>query len=91
MRAAAAAPVRNTALTRPRTASGMTRCRVVCWTTSAIEPHIATATAAGSALASDDEVKSRKYAPALAVRLAASRFRGWARSRIVRVTGAPSR
>jgi hypothetical protein len=91
MRAAAAAPVRKTALTRPRTALGMTRCRVVCWMISAMEPHMATATAAGSAVASDDEVKSRKYAPAFAVRLAVSRFRGWARSRNVRVTGAPSR
>ena len=50
-----------------------------------------TATAAGRAVASDDEVKSRKYAPAVAVRLAASRFRGWARSRNARMTGAPSR
>jgi hypothetical protein len=91
MRAAAAAPVRKTALTRPRTAPGMTRCRVVCSMVSAMEPHMATATAAGSAVASDDEVKSRKYAPAFAVRLTVSRFRGWARSRNVRVTGAPSR
>jgi hypothetical protein len=91
MRAAAAAPVRNTALTRPRTALGMTRCRVVCWMISAMEPHMATATAAGSAVASDDEVKRRKYAPALAVRMAVSRFRGSARSSNVRATGAPSR
>ena len=58
---------------------------------SVMEPHMATATAAGSAVASDDEVKSRKYAPALAVRLAVSRFRGSARSSNVRATGAPSR
>src|SRR5215469_796142 len=70
LRVAAASPVRNTALTRPSTAPGITRCRVVCWITSDMEPDMATAAAAGSAVASDDEVNSRKYAPAVAVRLA---------------------
>jgi hypothetical protein len=56
-----------------------------------MEPDMATAAAAGSAVASDVEVKSRKYAPAVAVRLAVSRFRGSARSRNARMTGAPSR
>jgi hypothetical protein len=41
-----------------------------------MEPDMATAAAAGSAVASDDEVNSRKYAPAVAVRVAVSRFRG---------------
>ena len=50
-----------------------------------------TATAAGSAVVSDDEVNSRKYAAAVAVRLAVSRMRGWTRSRSRRMTGAPSR
>jgi hypothetical protein len=45
-----------------------------------MEPNMPTATAAGSAVVSGDEVKSRKYAVAVAVRLAASRFQGWARS-----------
>ena len=90
-RVAAASPVRNTALTRPSAALGITRCRAVCGITSDMEPNMPTATAAGSAVASDDEVNSRKYAPAVAVRLAASRFLGWARSRSARMTGAPSR
>jgi hypothetical protein len=63
----------------------------VCGITSDMEPNMPTATAAGSAMASDDEVKSRKYAPAVAVRVAVSRFRGWARSSSARMTGAPSR
>ncbi len=49
------------------------------------------AAAAGSAVVSDDEVNSRKNAAAVAVRLAVSRFRGWARSRSARRTGAPIR
>jgi hypothetical protein len=48
------------------------------------------ATAAGSAVLSDDEVKSRKKAAAVAVRLAVSRIRGWTRSRSRRMSGAPS-
>jgi hypothetical protein len=40
------------------------------------EPHRLTATAAGSAAASDNEVNSRKYAMALPARLAVIRFRG---------------
>jgi uncharacterized protein (DUF2147 family) len=59
-RVAAASLVRNTALTRPSTAPAMTRCRVVCWVTSTMEPAMPTATAAGSATASDEELKSRK-------------------------------
>src|SRR5690349_23383047 len=80
-RVAAASAVRNTALTRPSAAPGIDRCKVVCWITSDMEPDRATVAAAGSAVASDDEVKSRKYAPAVAVRLAVSRLRGCARSR----------
>lgn len=49
----------------------------VCGTTSDMEPNMPTATAAGSAVVSDDEVNSRKYAAAVAVRLAVSRFRSW--------------
>jgi hypothetical protein len=90
-RVAAASAVRNTALTRPSTASGMTRCMTVCWITSDMEPAIPRAVAAGSAVASDDEVKRRKYAPAVAVRLAVSRLRGPARSSKARMSGAPSR
>lgn len=45
-RAAAASPVRNTALTRPRTALGITRCMAVWPITSHIEPNMPTATAA---------------------------------------------
>jgi hypothetical protein len=62
---------------------------VVCWIASVMEPALATAVAAGSAVASVEEVNSRKYAQALAVRPAASRVRGWARSRSARVTGVP--
>ena len=90
-RVAAAPLVRNTALTRPSAASGMTRCMVVCGITSDMEPNMPTAAAAGSAVASDVEVNSRKYAAAVAVRLAVSRWRGWARSRSGRMTGAPIR
>ena len=46
---------------------GITRCMVVCGITSDIEPNMPMATAAGSAVVSDDEVNSRKYAAALAV------------------------
>src|SRR5215472_6932180 len=76
VRVAAASLVRNTALTRPRAVLGMTRCMVVCGITSDMEPDMPTAAAAGSAVASDVEVKSRKYAAAVTVRLAVSRFRG---------------
>ena len=90
-RVAAASPVRKVALTRPRTALGMTRCIAVCGITSDIEPNMPTATAAGSAVVSDDEVNSPKYAAAVAVRLTVSRMRGCTRSRSRRMTGAPSR
>src|SRR5580704_16004490 len=76
-RVAAASPVRNTALTRPSAALGITRCMVVCGITSDIEPNMPMATAAGSAVVSDDEVNSRKYAAAVAVRLTVSKVRGW--------------
>ena len=46
----------------------------VCGTTSDIVPNMPMAIAAGSALASDDEVNSRKYAMAVAIRLTARRF-----------------
>ena len=49
---------------------GITRCVAVCGVTSDMEPKVPMATAAGSAVASDDEVKSAKYAMAVAVRLA---------------------
>jgi hypothetical protein len=71
---AAALPVTNAALTRPSTALGITRCMAVCGTTSDIVPNMPMAIAAGSALASDDEVNSRKYAMAVAIRLTARRF-----------------
>jgi hypothetical protein len=57
-RVAAASLVRNTALTRPRAASGMTLCRVVCGITSDMEPVMPMAAAAGSAVTSDVEVNS---------------------------------
>jgi hypothetical protein len=39
----------------------------VCGITSDMEPNLPVATAAGSAVVSDDEVNSRKYAAAVAV------------------------
>jgi len=57
--ATAASAVRKTALTLPSAAPGIARCSAVCPITSAIEPDMPTAAAAGSALASDDEVNSR--------------------------------
>jgi len=91
VRVAAASQVRKTALTRPSAVLGMTRCMAVCGITSDMEPDRPTVAAAGSAVASDVEVKSRKYAAAVAVRLAVSRLRVWARSRSGRMTGAPIR
>ena len=69
----------------------MTRCTAVCGTTSDIVPNIPTATAAGSAVASDDEVNSRKYAAAVAARLAVSRMRVSIRPVSARKSGALSR
>lgn len=45
---------------------GITRCVAVCGVTSDMEPKVPMATAAGSAVASDDEVNSAKYAIAVA-------------------------
>jgi hypothetical protein len=90
-RVAAASPVRKTAPIRPRTAFGITRCMAVCGTTSDMEPNAPTAAAAGSAVASDDEVNGAKNAAAVAARVAASRRPGWTRSSSRRMTGAPSR
>ena len=59
--------------------------------TSDIEPNRPTATAAGSAVAKEDEVNRAKNAAAVSVRVTASRFRGWARSSSLRMTGAPIR
>jgi hypothetical protein len=73
---AAASPVRKTAPIRPRSAFGITRCMTVCGTTSDMEPNAPTAAAAGSAVASDDEVNSAKNAAAVAARVAASRGPG---------------
>jgi hypothetical protein len=87
VRVAAAWPVRNMALTRPTVALGIARCVAVCGITSDMGPNMLMAAAAGSAVASDDEVNSRKYAAVVAV----SRFRGYARSRSARMTGAPIR
>jgi hypothetical protein len=56
-----------------------------------MEPNVPTAAAAGSAVASDDEVNSAKNAAAVAARVAASRGPGWTRSSSRRMAGAPSR
>jgi hypothetical protein len=91
VRVAAASAVRNTALTRPSIALGITRCIAVSGITWHIEPNMPIPTAAGSAVVSDDELNSKKNATAVTVRLAVSRFLGWVRSRTARRTGAPMR
>jgi hypothetical protein len=89
VRVAAASAVRNTALTRPSIALGITRCIAVSGITWHIEPNMPIPTAAGSAVVSDDELNSKKNAAAVTVRLAVSRVLGWVRSRTARRTGAP--
>ena len=59
VRVAAAWLVRNMALTRPSAAPGITRWMMICGMTSDIDPVMPTAAAAGSAVASDDEVNRR--------------------------------
>ena len=59
-RVAAASPVRKMALTLPRVAPGISRCMVVCGMTRDIDPNVPMMTAAGSAVASDTELNSRK-------------------------------
>src|SRR5258708_10911986 len=66
-RVAAASPVRNTPLTRPSAAAGITRWMAVCGITSDIEPNMPTPIAAGWPAAGGGEVKRRQVVGARAV------------------------